>query len=319
MDPVFLQSTEQPCECKRSWNYNCIASGCPYHGCSPEKPGDANPWCYINEKKSEKSGSCTTAMPGWQSDKQWKYCSITDGKVCQRKDGTSENSSCESNNCKVKCCKSTVSNCSECDSLGDCKTCNTNYVKKDGNCELKLTTCAPGKTLNATENVCEDCPAVKNSTFTTENSCTFQCEDNFIEKGRKCAPKLVCPPETTLTCPGKFVMNDKQMCVWKGTGVQSTTTPSPFCKPNTAIVEIAACKSNQKTTQECKGGVACVETDDKNCLCPLGVQVKSASCQDNDTATSFETPKINCQTGYNLTCPDGYRLDTKTNLCHANV
>lgn len=113
-----------------------------------------------------------------------------------------------------RCCKNSVSNCNECNFMGDCKTCNANYVKKDGVCEPNLTACAV----------------------------------------------------------------------------------------------------NQITTQKCKDGVACVETDDGNCLCPSGVKVISTSCR---SSTSSRMTPIKCPTGYNLTCPDGYRLDTETNLCHA--
>ena len=97
-----------------------------------------------------------------------------------------------------------------------------------------------------------------------------------------------------------------------------TTVPDPFCKPEITVVEIAACTSNQITTQECKNGVACVETDGQNCLCPSGVNVISASCQNKDSTTTSQTAPIECTTGYNLTCPNGYRLDTETNLCHSN-
>ena len=68
--------------------------------------------------------------------------------------------------------------------------CNTGYVKKNNKCEVKLTTCAAGKTLDTVNNICNSCSPVQNATFTTANSCAFKCNTGYVKKNNKCEVKL---------------------------------------------------------------------------------------------------------------------------------
>jgi len=48
--------------------------------------------------------------------------------------------------------------------------------------------CEKGKTLNSVSNTCDACPALEdeNATFTTNNSCAWDCETGFVKKNEKC-------------------------------------------------------------------------------------------------------------------------------------
>jgi len=171
----MLQS-QPPCECKAAWNYR----GTCYKGCDPNTAaaGETSPWCYINEPydtRQQGSNSCS-AIKSKTTNQQYKNCTIPDGKVCVNDSGTGYNTYCESNNCKSRCCKVTVSNCSKCNSMGDCETCNTGFVKKNdggGGCRKIESDCAFG---------------TKNSPSTREGQDCATCNQGYYLDNKVCKP-----------------------------------------------------------------------------------------------------------------------------------
>ena len=108
----------------------------------------------------------------------WCYTSETEYESCNKVDNT-------------------ALTCVDCNNLpqnaqytGDECTwdCNDGFVKKNENCEAILTGCEKGKTLNSGSNTCDACPALEdeNATFTTDNSCAWDCETGFVKKNGTC-------------------------------------------------------------------------------------------------------------------------------------
>ena len=88
--------------------------------------------------------------------------------------------------------------------------CKSKYFQRGRQCELKLTTCGIGETLNTKQNRCDTCDTTgkpSNAAFTTANTCDWACNKGYFRRGQQCEREI-----TKCDGIGEIVNKEQNRC-----------------------------------------------------------------------------------------------------------
>eukprot|EP00942_MAST-04A_sp_MAST-4A-sp1_P007079 g7079.t1 len=235
------------------------------------------------------NGECSTCNSGYYKASSTCLTKKSDGVQC-----TGSNQ-CSSGTCATRCCAANINNCAQCNSNGECSTCNSGYYKASSTCLTKKS----------------DGVQCTGSNQCSSGTCATRCCAANINNCAQCNSNGECS-----TCNSGYYKASSTCLTKKSDGVQCTgsnqcssgTCATRCCAAN--INNCAQCNSNGECST-CNSGYyessgVCLTQQSDGVQCTGSNQCSSGTCATRCCAANINNCAQCNSNGECSTCNSGY-------------